>query len=98
MTVDKRSFQAGDRVLVMNDEFSDFWANGATGTVAKPPSAVISLAGDWSGNVRMVKTIRGVEPYYWVVLDEARLDGDGDGPYGGAELAATWLHPLSGAV
>jgi hypothetical protein len=82
----------------MNDEFSDFWANGATGTVAEPPSTVRSVAGDWSGDVRLVKTVRGVEPYYWVVLDEARLDGDGDGPYGQAELAETWLHPLPGAV
>jgi hypothetical protein len=27
-------------------------------------------------------------------LDEPRLDGDGDGPYAGAELAAAWLHHL----
>jgi hypothetical protein len=43
----------------------------------------------------MVKTVRGYEPYYWVVLDEPRLDGDGDGPYGATELAAAWLYPVS---
>jgi hypothetical protein len=89
-----RSFEAGDRVLVNNEKYPDFWANGATGVVTAPPQAVKSLADGWSGIVRSVRTVRGVEPYYWVVLDEARLDGDGDGPYGEAELAAAWLRPL----
>jgi hypothetical protein len=49
------------------------------------------MADGWSGNVRMVRTVRGLEPYYWVVLDEPRLDDEGDGPYKEAELAAAWL-------
>ena len=90
MTNNDQAFQVGDRVFVKDEDYPEFWANGATGTVAKHPSASAS------GNVRMVKTVRGYEPYYWFVLDEARLDGDGDGdgPYGAAELAAAWLHPV----
>ena len=95
MTTNRRSFQVGDRVLVKHEEYSNLWANGATGTVATPPDGIVSLSDGWSGNVRLVETGRGLEPYYWVVLDEARLDGDGDGPYRGAELAAKWLHPLT---
>jgi len=78
--------------VVVNDRsFPSFWANGAVGTVSEPPDAVVSMADGWSGNVRMVRTVRGLEPYYWVVLDEPRLDDEGDGPYKEAELAAAWL-------
>ena len=49
----------------------------------------------WAGHVRMVRTTSGIQPYYWVVLDEPRLDGDGDGPYSEAEIAGAALRPLA---
>jgi hypothetical protein len=82
-------------VLVNDPRFPAFWANGAVGTVADPPFQVVTIAEGWAGNVRMVRTVRGLEPYHWVVLDEPRVDGDGDGPYKEAELAAAWLHPTN---
>ena len=82
-------------MLVNNRDFPEFWANGAVGTVSEPPEGVVSLADGWSGNIRMVLTARGIEPYYWVALDEPRLDDDGDGPYQEAELAAAWLEALN---
>ena len=90
----QQPFRPGDRVRVTNAEYPEFWANGVTGQVGAPPEAVVSLADGWSGHVRLVQTVRGVEPYYWVVLDEPRLDDDGDGPYGEAELAGSWLQVL----
>jgi hypothetical protein len=89
VTINNRAFQIGDRVFVKDEDYPEFWANGATGTVATHPSR------SSDGIVRMVKTVQGYEPYYWVVLDEPRRDADGDGPYGAAELAAAWLHPVS---
>ena len=76
----------GDRVVVNNRNFPSFWANGATGTVSEHP-----LAKGRSGRPRIVSTVRKLEPYYWVVLDKPRLDGDGDGPYGQAEFAGADL-------
>jgi hypothetical protein len=80
------TFVTGDRVVVNNQSFPGFWANGSMGTVSKHP-----MADAPSRNVRMVRTVRGLEPYYWVVLDEARLDDDGGGPYKEAEFAGSWL-------
>jgi hypothetical protein len=54
----------------------------------------MALADGWRGHVRWVPTVVGVRAHYWVVLDEARLDGDGDGPYREAEIAEVALHPL----
>jgi len=54
----------------------------------------MALADGWRGHVRWVPTVVGVRAHYWVVLDEARLDGDGDGPYREAEIAEAALHPL----
>jgi hypothetical protein len=42
----------------------------------------------------MVPTTSGIRPYYWVALDEARRDGDGDGPYREAEISGDALRPL----
>ena len=89
------SFRVGDRVRIQDPEWPSFWANGATGTIDVPPSAVLALADGWSGHVRMVSTTRGRQPYYWVLLDEARRDGDGDGPYAEAEIAGGSLSVLA---
>ena len=72
-----------------------FWADGAIGTIAEPPSAVLELAGDWRRHVRLVATTTGVTPFYWVVLDDARTDADGDGPYHEAEIAEAALQRLA---
>ena len=85
-------FVPGDRVRVTEP---GYWADGAVGTIANPPSMVAQLAGDWHGHVRMVETTTGLRPFYWVVLDEARTDADGDGPYHEAEIAEASLRPLT---
>jgi len=90
-----RTFRTGDRVLVHDHHDADFWANGVVGTVATPPAEVQSFAPGWDGYVRMVSTVSGVKPYYWIVLDEPRLDSEGDGPIGGAEIAASCLQLLT---
>lgn len=87
-------FSPGDRVRVAE---RGFWADGASGTIAAPPAPVAELAGDWRRHVRMVGTTTGVRPFYWVVLDEPRRDGDGDGPYREAEIAERSLTPLAPA-
>ena len=89
------TFRTGDRVMVDDRHYADFWANGVIGTVATPPEEVQSFAPGWDGHVRMVSTVSGVKPYYWIVLDEPRLDNDGDGPYGAAEIAASSLKLLT---
>ncbi len=83
------TFQVGDRVRVNNKRYPSFWANGALGTVVRHLSPE-----DPSRIFRMVPTVRGPEPYYWVELDEPRIDGDGDGPYESAEFAASWLESI----
>jgi hypothetical protein len=89
----KARFQPGDRVRV---DQPDFWAHGVSGTIPLP-EAITQLAEGWRGHVRMVSTTTGERPFYWVKLDEARRDGDGDGPYQEAEIAETYLQSLSSA-
>lgn len=84
--------RVGDRVRIQDMRFPGFWANGATGTIAVPPATVRALADGWTGHVRIVLTTSGPQAYYWVQLDEARRDGDGDGRYGEAEIAGAALH------
>ena len=84
-------FAPGDRVQVVEE---GFWAHGVSGTIAQPPSAILSLADGWHGYVRTVPTTDGPRPFYWVVLDEARRDADGDGPYHEAEIAERSLRSL----
>ena len=88
------SFRVGDRVLVQDTYFPTFWANGVTGTIAEPPAAVLGLTDGWAGHTRMVQTRKGLRAYHWVLLDDARVDGDGDGPYREAEIAAGSLRHL----
>ena len=91
---ERARFAPGDRVRVVE---TGFWAHGVTGTIAQPPAPVVSLAEGWRGHVRAVSTTDGPRPFYWVVLDEARRDGDGDGPYQQAEIAERSLQPLGTA-
>ena len=83
-------FRKGDRVRVNNVRYPSFWANGALGTVLRHPGS-----GDPSDIYRIVPTVLGPEPYYWIELDEPRIDDDGDGPYKSAEFAAAWLELVS---
>ena len=82
----ERKFQVGDRVRVLDSRFPDYWANGATGVIGIPSETIQQLAGGWHGHVRLVSTVDGMRPFYWVVLDEPRHDADGDGPYTEAEI------------
>ena len=59
-----------------------------------PPSSIVALAPGWNGHIRMVPTTSGVQPFYWVALDEPRRDGDGDGPYQEAEIAGRVLERI----
>ena len=81
-------FRTGEIVQVLA---SHHWAKHAVGTIAEPPRAVRELTGDWRGCVRMVKTLQGNIPYYWVNFEEAQIDGDGDGPYAGGEIDSNYL-------
>jgi len=53
------TFRTGDRVMVDDRHYADFWANGVIGTVATPPEEVQSFAPGWDGHVRMVSTVSG---------------------------------------
>ena len=88
--------RVGDRVRIQDARFPTFWAHGATGTIDAPPAVVLALADGWAGHVRTVPTTSGPQPYYWVLLDAPRRDGDGDGPYHEAEIAGSALHVLGG--
>jgi hypothetical protein len=77
-------FAAGDRVRI-SDEF--FWARGATGTVAPPPSEMIAISGKWDGDIsRQEDSALGTNTVYWVWFDEPQFDADGDGPYRGGSI------------
>jgi hypothetical protein len=91
---DLPGYSPGDRVRIRDPHFPTFWANGATGTIAVPPESLRALSGGWVNHIRHVATMSGIQPYYWLQLDEARLDGDGDGPYREAEIAGASIHPL----
>ena len=88
--VEPARFGIGDRVRISEP---GFWADGVTGTIASPPTAVIQHAGEWHAHVRIVPTTSGPRSFYWVRLDEPRRDGDGDGPYGEAEIIESSLVP-----
>jgi hypothetical protein len=87
------TFRKNQIVRVSTDHH---WAKGALGTVAEPPAPVRTLTGDWQGCFRMVKTLQGPAPYYWVNFDEPQIDGDGDGPYAGGEIDARYLSVVHG--
>ncbi|MGD0348342.1 MAG: hypothetical protein ABSA85_16385 [Terracidiphilus sp.] len=84
MTRVEKWLSAGDRVRV-SDEF--FWAKGATGRIAVPPSAVTALSGPWDNDLtRKEKSALGINTVYWVWFDEPQYDADGDGPFRGGQI------------
>jgi hypothetical protein len=86
----EHKFFAGNRVRVSNDFF---WAKGAIGTVAEPPSAVVAISGPWDDNLKRQETSAlGVNTVYWVWFDEAQFDADGEGPYSGGQI---WENALT---
>lgn len=77
-------FSAGDRVRVSEDFF---WAQGATGRISEPPSAVTEISGPWDeGLSRREVSAIGTNTVYWVWFDESQYDADGDGPYRGGSI------------
>jgi hypothetical protein len=80
----KQWLSEGDRVRV-SDDF--FWAKGATGRIAVPPTAVTALSGPWDeGLTRQEKSALGTNTVFWVWFDEPQFDADGDGPYRGGSI------------
>jgi len=77
-------FFAGNRVRVSEDFF---WAKGAVGTIAEPPSAVVALSGPWDDNLtRQETSALGTHTVYWVWFDNPQFDTEGDGPYSGGQI------------
>jgi hypothetical protein len=77
-------FSANDRIRVSP---GFFWAKGASGTVAEPPSEVIAISGPWNDSLtRQEKSALGEATVYWVWFDEPQFDADGDGPYRGGTI------------
>lgn len=87
-----REYSAGERVEIRAETTGE-WAHGAIGTVAEPPATVREIAGDWTGESRLVLGLRGPVISYWVDFDKPRKDPDGDGPFFGAEIQAEDLRP-----
>ena len=80
---------AGDRVRVSHDFF---WAQGATGRITSPPSAVTALSGPWDEGIhRQEVSALGTHTVYWVWFDEPQNDADGGGPYRGGQIWETAL-------
>jgi hypothetical protein len=78
------SFLAGDKVRIAE---TFFWAQGATGRISEPPSAVVALSGAWDGGLtRLEKSALGINKVYWVWFDEPQFDAEGDGPFRGGQI------------
>jgi hypothetical protein len=69
-------------------EFEDL-----VGTIDFPPEGVAALTGDWEGLYRMVPSLKGLQPHYYVTFDTPQTDGDGDGPYLGSDVPGWALVP-----
>jgi len=78
-------FSLGDRVVVADDFF---WAQGASGRIAKAPPEVTAISGAWDngGLTRQERSALGEHTIYWVWFDEPQCDADGDGPYRGGTI------------
>ncbi len=72
-----------------------FWPDGATGTVRSYPGFVADLCGGADGCSRVFRGARGPIAMAWVVFDEPRRDGEGDGPYSEGEVMAEHIAPLA---
>ena len=78
----------GMRVRVLPNPF---WPDGNTGTVRPFPAFAAELCGGAEGCSRVFQGARGPITMVWVVFDEPRRDGDGDGPYREGEILAEYL-------
>lgn len=88
-----RRFAPGDRVLISN-EF--YWAKGALGIIAPPPSDVIAIGGPWDNDLtRNEVSALGEATVYWVWFDEPQFDANGDGPYSGGSIHENALKLLT---
>ncbi len=88
-------FDIGDKIRVSKKYH---WAQGAYGTIAKPPDFVWQLTegeASWKGWHRFVQGRKGKIEFYWVNFDEPQFDADGDGPYKGGEIKAEMIERLS---
>jgi hypothetical protein len=96
MSESKPRFRPGDRVRVAQ---TYHWAKGALGTVEAPPKEVDRIlhapTTKYDGKIwRRVAHVDGSHLHYSVRFDEAQLDSDGDGPFGGAEIDGNYLEAL----
>lgn len=82
------TFSIGSRVSISENYH---WAKNAIGTISKPPEVVQEMSDGWKGNVREVKSLKGVLLFYWVKFDEPQIDADGDGPYQEAEIDSNFI-------
>lgn len=86
-------FSINDRIRIAEDFF---WAKGATGTIAEPPTEVVTLSGQWDNNLtRQERSVLGVNIVYWVWFDMPQFDADGDGPYRGGSIHETAMTRIS---
>jgi hypothetical protein len=85
-------FAEGMRVRVAPHPF---WPDGASGTVRRFPGIAAEVCGGVDGCSRVFPGARGPITMVWLVFDEPRRDGDGDGPYREGEIMAEHLSPLA---
>ena len=71
-----------------------FWPDGAAGTIGPFPGFAAELCGA-DGCSRVFQGAQGPITMVWVVFDEPRRDGDGDGPYREGEIMAEHLSILA---
>ena len=73
-------------VRVVCDEH---WANGASGTIGRPPP---DAGSHWNGCRRLINTDLGVIALWWVWFDQPQSDAEG--PHLGAPVAEVNLIPM----
>jgi hypothetical protein len=84
----ENSFSVGSRIKI-SDNYH--WAKNATGIIIQPPNVIVEMSDGWKGNVREVKSLKGILLFYWVKFDEPQIDADGDGPYQEAEIDSNFI-------
>lgn len=75
--IEKKILELGQKVKIKSNHY---WASDTTGIISVKPYQFED--DDWIDNYyRLVTTRKGKVISYWVKLDFAQLDADGDGPY-----------------